>query len=218
MYVFIDDSGDPGFQFNGGSTRHVVLAACIFYTRDAMGSTIRKIDSARLLNISDFNEHRFLREFKYHKTKERLKNQFFNAVKDADFQIRVIIVDKSVIWSERWKKSPETMKNELIYQLLSHNFGQIKDATVIIDGKDRKAFNLTDKLSNELKRSVNNFTPGTISEIKFADSKCSTLIQLADMVAGAVRKSETGDVEALGHLSKIRSKTYQPRGTFWRFK
>lgn len=210
MHIFIDDSGDGGFKFDSGSSSHLVMAACVFqdpseieHLKDCMGKCAEK--------------NRLSTEFKYSKTKERIKDCFFDCTAHVQYNIRCIYIDKSRIYATKYRTNPSALKSFAIYQLLSHGFGNIKDAKVIIDGQDTKAFGIDDHAY--LMDMANRAHPGTVRKVSWADSKQNVGIQLADMVAGAVHRGvRTHKKPDSKHLQLIRPRTYQPHGTFWDFK
>jgi len=185
------------------------MAACVF--REPADIEALK---SRMTACAHMNGHRV--EFKYSKTKERLKDCFFACTSDVNYSIRAISVDKSKLYSAKLRESPSALKSYAIRMLLSRGFGTIRDAKVIIDGQDTKAFGIAD--TAYLMRMANSERPGTIREVSFADSKQNVGIQLADMVAGAIQKGvRTHKPSDPKHLSIIRPRSYQPRGTLWHF-
>ena len=89
---------------------------------------------------------------------------------------------------------------------------------MFIDGQDTNAFGVSD--SAYLMRMVNRESSGTISKVSLVDSRRSVGIQLADMVAGAIRSAEDNpdSKNMCANRDRLRPKTYQPRGTYWKFK
>ncbi|MDR1152069.1 MAG: DUF3800 domain-containing protein [Bifidobacteriaceae bacterium] len=211
MHVFVDDSGDPGFKLGHGSSRFLVMAACVFDAPEDMEDTADAIHRCRRgLGRSD----RF--EFKYAKTPWPQKDAFFRAVAPCRFWVRAIIIDKTLVTSGHLRVTPSHLKNYAIRQLLTHTFGIVREAKLVIDGKDSKAFGITE--SRYFMREVNQVTPGTLRKVAHADSRANVLIQLADMVAGAIHRSERTDRrDAAGHMRVILAKTRQPHGSIWRF-
>ncbi|RUP86727.1 DUF3800 domain-containing protein [Dermabacter sp. HSID17554] len=209
MWVYIDDSGDGGLKFETGSTSHLVMAACIFREPLEIAKLARRIHEC-----SDKNRH--ASEFKYSKTKDRVRTCFFECTSDVDFAVRAIIIDKQKLYSPKLRSSPSALKAYAIRLLLTNNFGQVRDAKIFIDGQDAKGFGVRD--SEYLTRMVNRESPGTIKAVRFVDSKKNAAVQMADMVAGAIGRSvRTDRVRNSTHLRMIRPRTYQPRGSFWVF-
>lgn len=214
MHIFIDDSGDGGFKTDRGSSSHLVMAACIF--RDS-----KDIEHLKTCIDGCAQKNRHRNEFKYSKTKDRLKDCFFECTSASTFDVRAIVMDKSTIYSPKLRSSPSALKSYAIRMLLSRGFGTIRDAKVIIDGQDTKGFEIPD--SEYLMDMANRESMNTvISSVAFGDSKQNRGLQLADMVAGSInrmyRTDRVGDSKRSDHFNIIRPRTYQPNGTLWRFK
>lgn len=210
MHVFVDDSGDGGFKFDKGSSTHLVMAACVF--RNPL--EIEKL-SGRLQECRDRRSHR--QEFKHNKTRDKTKDHFFEVIRDVQFKIRTIIIDKSLIYEPYLRSSPSVLKAFAIRQLLSNSWGQIVDAKVFIDGQDTRAWGISD--SAYLMRMANKKSR-VISSVRFADSTQNVGIQLADMIAGAIRCKESASPTErhIKHWESIRYRANQPQGNYWRFR
>lgn len=210
MHVFIDDSGDGGFKFGNGSSSHLVMAACVF--RDP--KQIEQL-AARTERCKHAMSH--FHELKYSNCREKVRDQFFACIADVDFKVRAIVIDKTRIYSSKLRSDPPALKSYAIRQLLTKSYGQIRDAKVLIDGQDTKAFGVDDK--QYLSTMVNREAPGTIRLVSFVDSRTNVGIQLADMVAGAINRSVRTDRPSdVKHLLTFGHRTVQPEGTLWRFK
>lgn len=210
MHVYLDDSGDGGFKFGQGSSSHLVMAACVF--RDPAHITA----AAGL--IEECSRHnRQTREFKYSKTKDRVKDCFFRCIGPAKFDVRAIVIDKRQIYSDHLRDHPSALKSYAIRMLMTKNFGQIRGAKLFIDGQDTRAFAMQD--GAYLMRMVNREAPGTLTDVRHVESSSSRPIQLADMVAGAInRRVRTDRPSSPTHLTTFVRRTYQPRGTIWHFR
>lgn len=209
MHIFIDDSGDGGFKFDSGSSSHLIMAATVF--RDPAQIEHLKECMQRCCALNRFNT-----EFKYTKTKERVKDCFFACTATVDYSIWAIVMDKSKIYSPKLRSSPSALKSFAISQLLSHGFGNIHDAKVVIDGQDTKAFGITDQ--SYLMRMTNRYSPGTVTKVAYADSKQNVGIQLADMVAGAINRGVRREKRDDKHFQLLRPRSFQPRGSMWFFQ
>src|SRR5438874_1920901 len=72
MLIFVDDSGDPGFRFDKGSSSIFVIALVIFNdTLEAEKTSVAIKELRRKLKVSDFYE------FKFNKTNRKFRNAFF---------------------------------------------------------------------------------------------------------------------------------------------
>jgi len=94
MLVFIDDSGDPGFKLAQGSTRHFVIACCVFYSLESAESVANDIRSFKT-NIGWSHKS----ELKFSQTKKDINLAFINQFCSKDFFVRAIMVDKTLIRS-----------------------------------------------------------------------------------------------------------------------
>jgi len=80
MLVFIDESGDPGFKTNKGSSQVFVVAMVIFDDPlEAEKTSLAIKELRRELHVADKYE------FKFNKTDERFKNAFFHIVCKYNF-------------------------------------------------------------------------------------------------------------------------------------
>src|SRR4030042_2393115 len=102
MLVFIDDSGDPGFRVGKGYSTVFVIAMVVFGDPlEAEKTSVAIKELRRKLKVSD------LFEFKFNKTNRKFRNAFFNAIKDFNFRIRTIVVNKQNIHSPRLQNYKE---------------------------------------------------------------------------------------------------------------
>ncbi|MEA5659257.1 MAG: DUF3800 domain-containing protein [Cutibacterium granulosum] len=225
MRVYVDDSGDGGFKFDKGSSRHLVMAACVFYDTEQIELLDTCMQQARDDWYAEQCKHakpgripKRVGEFKHSKSSKAFRERFFRYIDPVDYAIRAIIIDKPQIYSRHLRQSPSALKAFAIRMLLTKNYDQIKDAKVFIDGQDTNAFGVSD--SAYLMRMVNRESPGTISKVSLVDSRRSFGIQLADMVAGAIRSAEDNpdSKNMCANRDRLRPKTCQPRGTYWKFK
>lgn len=209
MHVFVDDSGCGGFKFGKGSTSHLVMAACVFRDPSQIEQLADRAEACR-----DRVSHQ--REFRYSKCSDKVRDSFFEHIKDVRFTVWAITIDKAQIYSPKLRSEPAALKSYAIRMLLTRNRGYIRDAKVVIDGQDSKAFGIGD--SDYLMRMVNRESPGTIASVKFDDSRVNIGIQLADMHASAINRGiQTHRPSNRRHLDVLRPRTYQPEGNFWAF-
>lgn len=180
MFVFIDESGDPGFKVDRGSTPIFAAAMVVFDDRAAALHTegVIKDALARL---------RAYPEFKFNKSSDGVRDGFFEAVADCEFCVRAIIVQKHIIYSARLREQKDEFYRFFVKNMVKHDGGLLHDAKVIIDGSGERIFR--QDLERHLKRHAN----GGIKSVKFADSRRDALVQLADMSVGAIARSYRTD-------------------------
>jgi len=176
MLVFIDESGDPGFNLKKGSSPVFVAAMVIFETAEdalAVSRSVRALQ--RELSINP--------EFKFNRCSDEVRAKFFRHVRDLPFVVRAIVVDKQAVYSSHLRSDREDFYRFFIRQMLSHDDGFLRNAKVVIDGSGDREFRRM--LGATLRRQVGE----RIREVSFARSQSDPLVQLADMCAGAIARS-----------------------------
>lgn len=174
--IFIDDSGDPGFKLEKGSSRFFVIACIIFDSPISAEYT-----AASLKMLKEQMGWKQEREFKFHRANDEQKKKFFDIVKWHNFKIRAIVVDKSKITETSLKKS-ESFYSYVIKCALN-GYDDMKMARVYLDGSGNRDFRK--KSTTGIRQAVNK-EDRKMTEFRLVDSRDSVLIQLADMVAGAI--------------------------------
>lgn len=180
MLVFIDESGDPGFKLDRGSTPIFAAAMVVFNTVDAAVHTGAVIRQA----LADLHAYP---EFKFNKCRDALRDSFFAAVSGCDFCVRAIVVRKELIYSDRLRGEKEEFYRFFVKNMVEHDGGLLDNAKVIIDGSGDRVFRY------DLQRHLKSRARGNIKSVKFADSRRDPLVQLADMAVGAVARSYRTD-------------------------
>lgn len=181
MLVFIDDSGDPGFKIEKGSTPFFVIAMVIFSDEleaEKIAVAIKQLK--RDLKFSDNTEFRFF------KTRNENKIRFLETINPFKFKIRCLVVDKSVIKSPELKSKKDKFYSYFIKEALKYNEGDINDAKIRIDGGGDRNFRRS--FLAYLRREININQRKIIKNCKLINSKSSVLIQMADMIAGSISR------------------------------
>lgn len=177
MYVFIDESGDPGFKVAKGSSPVFVASMVIFGSKEDAQLTRDVIRNSELQK-----SHRS--EFKFQKCDDKIRDSFFSTVVNCPFLVRAIVVRKSIIYSTRLQSNKECFYEYFVKSMLQHDGGVIRNATVVIDGSGDRAY------KRELQAAIKRRLPaGALKKLKFSDSRNDPLIQLSDMCAGAIARS-----------------------------
>lgn len=181
MLVFIDDSGDPGFKLDKGSSTHFVIACVIFDDNLDAEETALKIKRLRR-TLGWRDEH----EFKFNKANRNIRLAFLNEIKGCKFRVRAIVADKLVIRSHDLRSNKEMLYNYMIKEVLMKSDGFIKNGRLRLDGHEDRAYK---KAAKTYFRQHANPRGGLIKDMKFVNSKNDNLIQLADMIAGAILRT-----------------------------
>ena len=207
MLVFIDDSGDPGFKFDKGSSTHFVIACIVFDDNlDAEETALRIKRLRRSLGWRD--DH----EFKFNKASKDIRLAFLNEIKSCKFRIRAIIADKSIVRSVELRRNKNKFYNYMIKEVLSKSAGKIIDGRIRLDGHEDRSYK---KAAITYFRQQANPDGSIIKDMKFVNSKNDNLIQLADMVAGSLlRTTQKRKTDSDIYLKVINKRTED----IWYFK
>jgi hypothetical protein len=166
--AFIDESGDPGFNFAKGASEYFVMAMADFENKDAVLKTTQNIERLR-------SRLKMRGEFRFSQNIAFVRQAFFDSVLDCDFTIFATVVHKT-----RLPAPVPNFYNDTLRRLLDAS--QVQEANIVLDGKNSK--NLTNKLKSYLKKEC--LYP--IQRLRLKDSRKDSLLQLADMVAGAIMR------------------------------
>lgn len=201
MLVLIDESGCAGFKFAKGSSPYFIVAMVIFddfVEAEKTSTAIRELRDA--LSVKP--------EFRFNKCCDRVRNEFFKMVTTHKFRVQAIIVDKAKIYNDHLRSNPNRFYNYFIQMLVRHDGGTIKNASVKIDGRGDREFKRA--LESYLRTQL---APGKITKLRFIDSKKDDLVQLADMVVGAIARSYSTRANAARWRRMIQRKL-----GVWEFK
>lgn len=189
--VFIDDSGDPGFKLDKGSSNHFVIACVIFDDR-LEAEEVALIMKKYRRDLGWPEE----REFKFNKTKKSIVEELLNRISKSNLRIRAISIDKSKIFSSSLKNNVDSFYNYAIKEVLAKT-PTLNEADIRLDGHSGREYKKS--AATYLRREVNSSSK-KISKVRFVNSHTNNLIQLADLVAGSILRSNQKD--------KTDSKTY----------
>lgn len=192
MLVFVDESGDAGMKLGKGSSDFLVLTMVVFEKREA---SIAANEAMAVLR------HQFgwkaYREFHFNKMSPRLRLAFLEGVKDLDFRYFSIVIDKAKLTSDNFKKYPNSLYKTACNYLFSNGKHHLRDAHVVVDGSGSRQFKK--EFTAYLRKRANQHGPDDvrlISKVQLEDSHKNSLIQLADMICGAVARSFTDKKDA----------------------
>lgn len=181
MLCFVDESGDTGLKVGQGSSMYFTVALILFPDNDDATACDQRITLLRreLAIPPDF-------EFHFSETPKRIKEAFFKAVVPYNFFYLAITINKGALYGEgfRFKNSFYKYTCNLVFENAKSH---LDNAVVVFDGSGSRQFKR--QLETYLKRKINEGNSARIKKVKVQDSASNNLIQLADMVCGAVSQS-----------------------------
>jgi len=177
QYFFVDESGDPGLEGEPGSSSHFVIAMVQLPERMPLYPLARV---RKTLGLSPTFE------FKYYKTATAPKDRFFRDVLSVPFRVRAVIINKLQLSSDWRYLSPQALTTQLIIQLTFRASElDIANEILIIDGATPAFCRSLRVQFTERCKKENRIRP--FKNIIGANSRNEDGLQLADMIAGAIR-------------------------------
>ena len=200
MLAFIDESGDAGLKIDGSSTEFLVVILVVFRDRnEALLADSVIEDHKRTLGVGRNWE------FKFNKSSKARRLEFLELVKDLDFEIFGVIVKKRKLVDDNIDLK-ESLLAHACRLACESALEALDDATVIIDGAGSR--HVRRQMNTYLKKELNRAgdEKKRIRKVKIEDSRKNNLLQLADMVSGAIARSYSQKSDASVYRSVLSFK------------
>ena len=178
MLCFVDESGDAGLKLDQGSSPFFTITAVIFEDHEDANSCDAAItELRRSLGLpAGF-------EFHYVETPRKHCRSFFECVVGRPFYHVTLSIDKANLFTPGFRPRDSFYKyaSGLLFEKAKP---YLDEAIIVLDGSGPAQFRK--ELAGYLKKRTNRGGSRYIHSVKIRDSKTNNLIQLADMVCGAV--------------------------------
>lgn len=197
MLVFVDESGDTGLKFSEGSSDLFTVALVVFEENDEAEAAGERITLLRreLRKSADF-------EFHFKENSDSVRQAFLEAISRYNFFYFGFVVNKAALYAESLPTTEAfyTYACGLIFESAKP---YLDDAVVKIDASGGRKFQR--QLASYLKTKINTpEAPGQrIKSVTAKDSRGSNMLQLADMVCGAIARSYREDKAEAGLFRKM---------------
>ncbi len=185
MLVFIDESGDTGLKLNGSSSPNLIITLVLFDDRAQAEAADKRIgELKRELSVHP--------EFEFHFSKLRhdWRERFLREMAAFEFFYFSVVLKKAELTEKGLANSLALYRYtcSLVFESAKPH---LSEAIVVMDGTGSQQFRR--ELAAYLRKKVNEPGDGGkfISKVKLQDSHKNHLLQLADMVCGAVARSLT---------------------------
>jgi hypothetical protein len=198
MLVFVDESGDTGLKVGQGSSDLFTIVLVVFEDSEEAQAADDRITLLRreLRKPDNF-------EFHFVENGDNVREAFLRAVAPYHFFYFGFVVDKTRLYL------PAFPSNAAFYKYLCGLVFEsarpyLNEAIVAIDRSGSRGFR--QQLITYLKKQVNDSEAGAVTHIKkvsLPESRGSNLLQLADMVCGALARSHRTDKKDPRRFHKI---------------
>ena len=178
--IFLDEAGDTGFRFKTGSSRYFVVTMVIFDDPAQAAQVNEAIDDLRRkLRVPATREFRFSTG-----SSSDVKVAFLRALLPYTFRYRAVVVDK-VVFAERHSWGPgQNLFESAALQLFE--IGGLENVTLVMDRITGGTFE--QKLYVYLRQHLKKRGARLIHKFRHADSRNDNLLQVADMLCGAIHR------------------------------
>ena len=164
-----------------GSSRFFVVTAVLFEDNEEADNCDRRINELR-------EELRLSENFEFHfnSCSDRFRTRFLEVVAGSNFFYHSIVLNKTRLWGEGFKYRDSFYKYAagLVFENAK---SRLLNAKVVLDECGNREFR--NQLSKYLKRRMNDGNRVLIKKVKMEPSHSNNLLQLADMICGAVFRS-----------------------------
>lgn len=184
-HVIVDECGDPGLKFGKGSSQTFSVTAVLF--KDVSAS---KECSDCITKLRQTLKLPHYKEFHFSKDNNHIRSNFLSVVSEHDFVISSFILNKPLLTSEGFKVK-ESLYKFTVQKTFKNIESILHDAVVIFDQCGGREFNK--QLKNYLRRHAKEWGSDDgrrrIKDVKSEKSQNNNLIQMADMIGGAISRS-----------------------------
>jgi len=156
-------------------------------------------------------EHHFYAEIKWtsvSKSKLRFYEELVDYFFNTDLQFRAIGVEKTQINNEAFNQSYDDFYYKMYYYLLNHNLNSLYKYNVYLDIKDTLSALKVSKLKEIL-----NIKFGVFRNVQNIRSHESLLLQLTDLIMGAIAYHHNNEAKANKAKVKLIEKIMQHSGS-----
>jgi hypothetical protein len=187
MLVFVDESGDAGMKLGRGSSAFFVVTAVLFEDHEEAAVCDRHIDEIRLrLGLKAHKEFHFAGDTR------GIRECFLREASQYEFFYFSVVLNKEKLWGPGFRYRSPFYKYavSLVFQNMKP---YLRDAIVVIDRSGDRVFRK--QLATYLRKRINEAKDAlrTIKKVRTERSYNNNLVQLADMVCGAVARSFRAD-------------------------
>jgi patatin-like phospholipase/acyl hydrolase len=194
VYIYLDESGDLGFNTN--SSKHIVIALLITKAPLHIERCIKKIRQRKLKK-----KLKELPEIKFNKSNDFIREKTLVCIAKEPVEIAYIVLDKDRVNPARYNHKQEIYNFIVGYLMYCLPYGNATQSKLIVDKR----------ISNKIIRAdfdeyIKQNTAFKV-DITHENSMYNQCLQATDFIAGAIfRKYESGDsryYDLIGNRIKV---------------
>ena len=193
-YIFVDESGDPGKPFKEDNKgKKVLTGASLYYILSAICVNSEQLFLLEDMMMNTKNKFGYKKEIKSTDVSLSLYKALLNILNQLDIKTYYRLIDKK---KYKGKFAASGRKNHNVFDeynlvklvnLATRKSGFI-NTEVVIDRADRRLLDGSfENCDNYLKKRVNTKTIQRIKHITHVDSEYVNVMQMSDLVSGAIK-------------------------------
>ena len=196
MLVFIDESGDPGLKIGAGSSKYFIVALVAFEDHD---EALAADDRISLLRKEQGLPDNF--EFHFNKMKPPYRRRFLEVLEPYNFSYFAIVINKARLTGRQFQFK-ESFYKYACGMIFGNAKPRLSNAVLVVDETGSRDFRrelktyLVRKLKDESGKCF-------VSKVKTQNSRKSNLLQLTDMVVGAIARFYSGKKDSSEYRNLI---------------
>ncbi len=197
-YGFGDETGEAGFRFDRGSSSFFVAGLVLTNRPDDLRNYVSDFQHRLGLNPMD--------EISFHRSPDRNRVAFLQGLLDYDLVIRALVVNKASLSAELGILKRTEFYVWAFGELLARISNELNSATITLD-----EFGSSDATVDALRRALRQRLSGPafrqhIRRIRARRSQSEAVLQIADMVTGAVYRHITTGVDRFYRVVQARTR------------
>jgi hypothetical protein len=199
MLAFIDESGDCGLKFGKGSSSHFTCVVVLFNDNSCAEACDRSVDALRISLQRPRGQ-----EFHFTDSSDKVRQQFLETVGQSELQYAGLVINKRRLSEERFR-DPRQVYEFAVGVVCEQVRPLLEDAKIVIDKNGNRA--LRQNLEKSLKAQMTSLDGMCrIRKVTMEASHSNNLVQVADMICGAVSRSFTENDDRFRNLIRRREK------------
>lgn len=220
MYIYLDESGDLGFDFTkSGASRFFVITLLVIHSNEVNKKILKMVERTIKDKINRGKKGKDITlELKGSNTDIKTKEYFYRHIKDDQFDIYALILNKARV-SKNLQDAKEKLYNFISRKLLEKCPFRKAENKVILTVDKRKNKEGMKDFNQYLLTQLSALIPDNIPFEQYAEvSYAHKGLQAVDVFCwGIFRKYERGDLEWYNYFkSKIRREIlYLPDKKWW---
>lgn len=212
-YIFIDESGDPGKPFKKDNQGNKIpTGASMFYILSAVCVDSQKlfVVENRILEVRQ--KYKYRSEIKSTNIPLKMYKDLLEIINELDLKICYRLIDKTKYSGKFAVNGDKKLHNifdeynlvKVCKQAVTNN--KLLGVDVVIDRADRRLLDGNfESFNNYLKNKINTKTLKKVEFVTHIDSEYVNIMQLSDLVSGAIKDFFTGKNKDLKKIIKKRN-------------